>query len=66
MFMVIMTVCSVKFGMLGGCQTLPIAFHHGRNVDECLVIMLKAAITLHIAKPDWQVTNVTCVPVEET
>ena len=66
MFMVIMTICTLKLGALVDCADVPFNIRMDASVDECLVIMIRASLMLHKEKPDWRVKNVTCIPMEET
>ena len=66
MFMVIVTICAVQFGDLLDCRDTRFHVSMSGSTDECLVVMLKAAIRFHIATPSLQVKNVTCIPTEET
>ena len=61
MFMVIIAICSIT-----KCFNYSFDVHMNGGIDRCMLVMMKAAVTLHIAHPDWDIQNVECIPVAET
>ena len=61
MFMVIMIVCT-----LHSCFDFSMFVHMPVTVEQCVLSMTIAAITLHIQRPDWHIQKVSCIPVVET
>lgn len=65
MFLVLMLVCST-YTPTDPCFMYKSQMYGQPDTDHCMVTALKAAITLHIANPNWTVKDVICLPMEET